>query len=178
MKRLFCFLFPFLSCCKSITTDEYYGEFSGPIRTEWLDDREMIILQAVHYTDPNGRIWQAPRGAVIDGASIPQLFWSIIGGPFDKEYRSASVFHDVACRQRIGKWYEAHRMFYYAMRCSGVRELKAKIMFAAVYHYGPRWIDKLVSFSMNQPTLEEANKLVDYITMNNPSIEQIQSLHP
>src|SRR5712692_9140850 len=34
-------------------------------------------------------------------ASIPRAFWSVIGGPLEGQYRNASVFHDVACDQKI-----------------------------------------------------------------------------
>src|SRR5229473_500744 len=72
-------------------------------------------------------------------ASIPRAFWSVIGGPLEGQYRNASVFHDVACDQKSQPWKTVHRMFYNAMRWSGVYEIKAKIMYYAVYNFGPRW---------------------------------------
>jgi Protein of unknown function (DUF1353) len=41
-----------------------------------------------------------PAGAIVGGASIPQVFWSIIGGPFEDKYREASVIHDYYCEQK------------------------------------------------------------------------------
>jgi hypothetical protein len=99
----------------------------------------MKLLNEVRYTDPNGIVWIAPSGWVVDGASIPQVFWSFIGGPFEGKYRYASVLHDVACDQKSRGWTDADLMFYNAMRCSGVPRAKAKTMYLAVYHFGPHW---------------------------------------
>jgi hypothetical protein len=71
--------------------------FSGPIRTEWLSDGELMqVLETVVYTDPNGREWELLAGTVIDGASIPRFFWSTIGAPYNGRYRIAAAFHDQA----------------------------------------------------------------------------------
>jgi len=72
-------------------------------------------------------------------ASIPRLAWTIIGGPFEGLYRDASVIHDVACVEKSRPWLQVHRTFYLAMLASGVTTVKAKVMYAAVYHFGPRW---------------------------------------
>jgi len=41
------------------------------------------------------RMWLvAPVGMLLDGASIPRLFWLLIGSPFVGEYRWPSIFHD------------------------------------------------------------------------------------
>lgn len=62
-----------------------------------------------------------------------------MGGPFEGQYRNASVVHDVACVKKSEKWEDVHRMFYYAMRAGGVSETRAALMYAAVYKFGPRW---------------------------------------
>jgi Protein of unknown function (DUF1353) len=64
--------------------------------------------------------------------------WSVIGGPFEGLYRNASVIHDVACAEQKRAWYMVHRAFYHMM-ASGLGPVQAKIMYAAVYHFGPRW---------------------------------------
>lgn len=96
-------------------------------------------MEALTYLDPYCRSWVAPAGAIVDGASIPQFAWSIIGGPFEGKYRDASVIHDVACREKNAPWEYIHLVFYYAMLANGSDPLKAKIMYAAVYHFGSRW---------------------------------------
>jgi hypothetical protein len=75
----------------------------------------------------------------VDGASIPRRLWALIGGPFEGRYRKASVVHDVECQTKANRWRDVHLMFHSAMLCDGVHPLKAKIMYGAVYHFGPRW---------------------------------------
>jgi len=99
----------------------------------------MRLLQQFEYIDPKDVDWIAPTGWVVDGASIPQFAWSLIGGPFEGKYRDASVLHDVACDQKRRPWEDVHEMFYWGMRASGVERWRAKIMYAAVYNFGPRW---------------------------------------
>jgi len=102
----------------------------------------MRLLEDFVYIDGAAKRWLAPKTSVIDGASIPRFLWSFIGGPFEGLYRKASVPHDVECVNQNEPWRAVHRMFYNAMRCSGVGEPRAQIMYAAVYHCGPRWGDE------------------------------------
>src|SRR5687768_12025993 len=102
-----------------------FGDFVGKIVAEWLDNgREMRLLEDFAYIDPAGRRWEAPKGSVIDGASIPRFAWSFIGGPFEGAYRNASVIHDVACVERKLAWQDVHLAFYTAMRAANVSQAK------------------------------------------------------
>jgi hypothetical protein len=119
---------------------ENFGKFIGKVVAQWDDSgREMVLTEPFGYIDPEGNRWDAPAGSVIDGASIPQVAWSVIGGPFEGKYRNASVIHDVACDQRQRPWDKVHLTFYYAMRACDVEESLAGTMYAAVYYFGPRW---------------------------------------
>lgn len=114
--------------------------FEGRVVAEWLENgREMKLLEDFAYHDTAGVVWKATRGSIVNGASIPRPLWSIIGGPFEGRYRNASVVHDVACGLKAQPWQAAHRMFFHASRKGGAGEIRAKIMYAAVYHFGPRW---------------------------------------
>lgn len=159
MKRFIAtFIIIFFSC--NVNADDYFGEYSGRIVAEWLNEgREMRLTEDFGYTDPNGLIWLAPSGSVIDGASIPKFFWSSIGSPFTDKYREASVIHDVACQEKKRTWEVVHLSFYYAMRASGVSQTKAKIMYSAVYHFGPRWgIKKVVGSYPEVKKVEKCDK--------------------
>lgn len=104
-----------------------WGYFSGPVETRWADDGlTMVVVSELRYTDPYGEAWVAPVGSRVNGASIPRAFWSLIGGPFDGKYRNASVLHDVAYDEQTRSWEDADRMFYNAMRCSGVGAVNGK----------------------------------------------------
>lgn len=103
------------------------------------DGRRFSLPHDFNYLDPNKQLWEAPTGLIVDGATIPMPFWSVIGGPFEGLYREASVIHDAGCCAKTRPWREVHRMFYNAMRCSGVGWVKAKTMYLAVWAMGPRW---------------------------------------
>ena len=119
-----------------------YGTFTGSFAGAFLEEGWRFKLsEDLTYLDPDGKKWIAPRDAIVDGASIPRIFWTPIGGPFEGPYRNASAVHDVACDKRNERWEAVHRMFYYAMRAGGVGETKAAVMYAAVYRFGPRWAE-------------------------------------
>lgn len=117
-----------------------FGRFEGDVVASWdSDGRNMTLRQPFGYIDPQNRVWPAPAGSVVNGASIPAGFWSLVGGPFEGQYRNASVVHDVGCHEMTASWQDVHRMFYEACRCGGVEESRAKLLYYAVYHFGPRW---------------------------------------
>ena len=117
-----------------------WGFYNGEPVTKWNPDgRTMTLLTELRYTDPKGNVWIAPIGSVVDGASIPRYLWSFMGGPFEGQYRNASVLHDVAYGEKKRPWQDCDRMFYYAMRCSGVNAVEAKTMFYALYKFGHHW---------------------------------------
>jgi hypothetical protein len=127
------------------------GRYIGSVMVQLLPDgNRMKLLKTLTYVDPTGTEWVAPEGSIIDGASIPQPAWSFIGGPLNGTYRDASIIHDVACERRTRSWRRVHETFYYAMLTSGVSPVKAKVMYAAVYHFGPRWV--VGSSSAARPT--------------------------
>lgn len=138
-----------------------HGHYIGTVKTEWLPDgRNMKLLSELRFVDPNGVIWIAPKGSVVDGASIPRFAWSLIGGPFEGNYRDASVIHDVACDQKARSWESVHLAFYNAMLTSSVNEIKAKTMYAAVYHFGPRWgLNKMVVVPPGQDAGQKVSEL-------------------
>jgi hypothetical protein len=121
--------------------DKSFGGFDALIRSEWdLDGRTMTLLTPVVFRDlRQGKVWTAPEKSLIDGASIPKFLWSLVGGPYEGQYRDASVTHDYECCVKLRPWRQVHRMFYYAMRARGVGETRALWMYWAVYHLGPRW---------------------------------------
>jgi hypothetical protein len=131
------------SCCSTPTPpkDGNAGSFDSNVRTEWQSDgRKMALLRPLVFTDVQQQaVWTAPTGALIDGASIPQFFWSEIGGPYEGLYRDASVTHDFECCVKLRPWREVHLMFYYGMIANGVDKSLALWMYWAVYHFGPRW---------------------------------------
>jgi len=84
-----------------------HGEFS-PERpeTRWLTeagpDRDMQVLKDFWFRDPAGATWTTPANWIIDGATIPQALWTLVGSPYTGDYRRASIVHDKACDDASG----------------------------------------------------------------------------
>jgi len=114
-------------------------EFRGLVKTEWMPKRRMLLLSAVMFTDKNCITWIAKQGSIIDGASIPKLFWRIIGSPFVGQFRRASVIHDVYCESKSRPHKDVHQVFYEMMLCDNVPLWKSKFMYWAVKSFGPKW---------------------------------------
>lgn len=95
-KRILAFLLVLvgLSASPAMAAPEFFGEFRDPLEGRFVDaqPRPMFKLAAqFRFVDPNGLLWIVPPGKEVDGASIPQAFWSFIGGPFEGAYIKASV---------------------------------------------------------------------------------------
>jgi hypothetical protein len=158
-----------------------FGRFVGSVKTEWVEaDRRMRLLDDFVYVAAKGTEWKAPKGSLIDGASIPRVLGTAVGSPFTGEYRTASVVHDVACEKRHRPWKDVHRMFYEASRCGGVGEEKAKIMYAAVYHFGPRWSPNgtLMAFARSRPVDEDFARLKSFVESEDPTLDAIEGFDP
>ena len=134
------------------------------------------------------RCWLGQRA---DGASIPRYLWSVMGGPFEGKYRKASVLHDVAYGEHKRHWKDCDRMFYYAMRCSGVGATESKTMYYALYKFGHHWRfpikrgkpvkyeGALVARGEEIPRAipvnpTEINQARNWISNTDPSLEQIE----
>jgi hypothetical protein len=170
-----------------------WGYYSGSPITQWEPDgRNMTVMSELRYTDPQGMVWIAPAGSVVDGASIPRSLWSIMGGPFEGKYRNASILHDVAYDQHNRPWQDCDRMFYDAMRCSGVSAVEAKTMYYALYKFGHHWKVSIKKAKRVKPSElaaqkpgreipralpvseTEINQTRDWIRSADPSLEEIE----
>jgi hypothetical protein len=134
-----------IALVSSSLADSKKGEFRGRIVAEWnADGRSMRLLEPFEYVATDGRRWPVPKDAVVDGASIPQVFWSLIGSPFSGLYRAPSVVHDYFCEVRTRRSADVHRTFYDAMLSAGVEARRAWLMYQAVVKFGPHWDDPQV----------------------------------
>ena len=157
-----------------------FGYFPDPPQTQWLDDgRRMVLLRDFTFVEPDGKRWSASAAHVpirdddltIDGATIPPVFWSVVGGPYEGLYRNASIVHDAECTPPFKhRWQDVHRMFYRASRAGGTSEQVAKQLFAAVWHFGRRWTLATEPASPHSlQRLSDAHRLIAYI-LKNPEI--------
>lgn len=126
-----------------------YGKFTDTRKVEWKrnsdNKRDMILINEFSYIAPKGKKWKAPKGYVTDGASIPRIFWSLVGGPFDEQYREVALIHDVYCDSQSKLWQDVYHIFYYTNRAAGISEFKLKVLYDAVRFGGLRWNKKAPS---------------------------------
>jgi hypothetical protein len=102
----------------------------------------MVLTAEFSFTEAsNERVWTAPSGLVVDGASIPRALWTMVGSPFTGNYRRASVVHDQACLdfptdgpQRKS----ADVMFHAACRAGGCGRWQAQVLYLGV-RIGSTW---------------------------------------
>lgn len=127
------------------------ARFEGDFLVTLLDDGRDIRLESdLVFYDPQEVRWAVPKGAVVDGASIPKAFWSLVGGPLEGKYRNASIIHDWFCDKRTRTWQATHRVFFDGMIASDVGAVQAKLFYYAVLWGGPRW-ETRVSINTNLP---------------------------
>jgi Protein of unknown function (DUF1353) len=118
------------------------GYFDGAVIAQWLDNdvkSEMRLLKDFTYVDLKGHYWTAPEGTITDGASIPQYLYSIVGSPYEGDYREAAVIHDWLCATKTITWQKTHKLFREMLIISHVPFWKRQAMFFAVWYFGPRW---------------------------------------
>ena len=144
---LFTLFFTSMAYAKTVTLsvsnpNAKYGIFSTyDLKVEPLKDKSgrVRLLEELVFIDSHGKKWTAPKGYVVDGATIPEFFQDFIGTPYGGQYVLASVIHDVAYDEKKASWQEVHQVFYDAMLASGVEARKASLMYMAVYEGSSRW---------------------------------------
>ncbi len=150
----------------------------------------MRLDTAFGFVDGAGLAWTAKKGTVINGASIPKVFWTSFGSPFIGDYRRASVVHDYFCDVKTRSSEATHRMFQEACVAGGVGVAKAKTMYLMVATFGPSWTVVSAPFSMNGlpvagkgDTLgyrytmadEDLSRLTRWIETENPGLDEIDA---
>jgi hypothetical protein len=180
----------------------------GPAVLQGADPKFQNIAE-VAYIDDNRRVWIAPLGTITDGASIPQACLSFVGDRYDKRWSTAALVHDAYCGEaneahpyyHSASWRDVHRMFYSACLAGGTSVMKAKIMYAAVWMFGPKWVyptytqsatesqnNKLAEKSFNEYRslsiekisselkTQQLNQIIGYINVNDPSLEKLDGI--
>ena len=82
------------------------------------------------------RIIWIPKGYVCDGASIPRVFWSIVGSPFDPNNAVGAWAHDYLYLTHLTDKNTADEVAFQLWRQAGIRLLKARVMWFAVNKFG------------------------------------------
>lgn len=108
------------------------AEFIGIYQIEEVDPYSVKTLQDIIYIANNGDIVLVPVGFVTDGASIPKIFWSIIGSPFTGKYKKPALIHDYLYATHLTSRKRADSIFIEGMKYLGVSRVKRVLMWLAV----------------------------------------------
>jgi len=107
-----------------------YGLFVGALDVRLDPDGRNVTPRALRLHRRHRQKVAGAEGETVNGASIPQPLWSLVGSPWTGKYREASVIHDYYCDVRIEPWPAVHRMFYYAMLANGVTFRRGRMTLA------------------------------------------------
>lgn len=106
--------------------------FKGQYRIEGYSAYTFITKVELSYTTKKGITHIVPIGFITDGASIPKIFWSLVGSPFTGLYRRAALIHDYLYFTQTTKRSYADKVFLEAMKVLGVSWWKRRLMWVAV----------------------------------------------
>lgn len=155
---------------------------SGPVKTEFLlctnrrqcktcplrgdkcrrKRREVMLLEDVIYTLPDGRQILIKKGFIFDGASIPRFFWRIIGHPLDHEFIRAVLLHDGVYAAELIPQSDGDMVFLEFMKYyDNIGWLKRNAMHKAVRIGG--------STVWTNHTIESVTEARKYVSFINPS---------
>ena len=79
-----------------------------------------------------------PKGYCYDGASIPRLFWRVIGSNTDNRFLIPALIHDVLCENHNYVNSDRNfssRVFRALLISSGVNKFKAQMMYLSVDNF-------------------------------------------
>lgn len=118
------------------------GSFQSTVVVEWLDDPYVLkqrLVRDLTYRQAGGKVWVVPANAIIDGQSLPTLFVSVMGFPFDSPFRKTALVYDYAAKSKQDTWDDAQHMFYEAAVTEGVVPVEAKVIYMLLNATGLRW---------------------------------------
>jgi hypothetical protein len=111
--------------------------FHDPLLLEYIDGKTWRVIEAFGYKPKSSPAILVPANFPTDFASIPRIFWRVIGPPVgygsDAAYGKAAVIHDFLYANpgsRSRK--DCDDIFLEAMTDLGVSPLRRRLMYAAV----------------------------------------------
>lgn len=63
----------------------------------FINKRSLTVRIIYHKDHDRTHEFTIPKGYCFDGASIPRLFWRVIGAPTDNSFLIAAMIHDTLC---------------------------------------------------------------------------------
>lgn len=113
--------------------------FTQPCAEPDTKKDEMVLLKDWRFV-VDAKEFYIPASFSWDGASIPRVFWSIVGDPFEPDFWAASLAHDWLYLTHQTNRAIADDLLYQFLRLCGVGAFRARTMWSAVRVGGAgRW---------------------------------------
>ena len=116
------------------------SSFTDPLIVKHINGKSWKLCKSFKYCagdESSEEVICVPKGFITDFASIPRLFWTIIGHPTGK-YGKAAVIHDYCYFRQLYSRKRSDEIFYEAMQVLKVPFIKRWLMYHAVRTFG--WI--------------------------------------
>lgn len=101
-----------------------------------INDYHYQLVRTYIVLLPNKKTLQILPGFVTDGASVPKLFWNIIGSPFTGNYTRAGIIHDALYASKILPRKQCDSIFFKIIKECGGSWLERTLMWAGVRIFG------------------------------------------
>lgn len=87
---------PYVSIRYSLPSDTEQ-EIKSKKKYPFINKRDLTVRIVYHKDHDRTHEFTIPKGFCFDGASIPRLFWRVIGAPTDNSFLIAAMVHDYLC---------------------------------------------------------------------------------
>lgn len=130
------------------------AEFKGNlvlIPSDCKEKGSCELAEPFGYIDKSQQGWEAQKGDVTDGATIPGWAQRFVGVPFTESYIPAAVLHDHYSKsvRPVYGWLETQLMFYEVLKVSGVDEPLASSLLLGVLVGSGKWITRVKGSQCN-----------------------------
>lgn len=100
------------------------------------NDKIYALISDYSCTLPDGLELHIKRGFDYDGASIPQMFWSLVGSPFTGSHTRAAFVHDALYASELFPRKQCDEIFFKLLKFSGTNRIKRDLFYLMVSGFG------------------------------------------
>ena len=97
-----------------------------------------LQVKLIDYYNQKTYVFDIPKGYYWDGATIPRIFWRIVGSKTDPAFLIASMIHDVLCENHNyvdGDRYFADKVFERLLHVADVNAFTRWLMFHSMDNF-------------------------------------------
>jgi len=106
-------------------------KFTTPLDTRQIDEDTFVLLHRLIYKN-NDFIITVYKNFDFDGASIPRIFWTLIGSPTTGRYTKPACLHDALYASKIFDRKMCDLLFLEAMKAENVGYITRTLIYNAV----------------------------------------------